>query len=115
METFSDAGISALLKQKLDAGVDVRILMAHPTDVDQNAADALELRNRGFPVRFLRSPTLHAKMLVVDQRLAYVGSINFTRPSMDQNREIGVLTDDATVVAALHTQAEADWAVGVTQ
>ena len=113
VETFSDEGMRSLLKQKLDAGVDVRILMAHPTDVDQNAADALTLRNRGFPVRFLRAPTMHAKMVVVDGALAYVGSINFTRPSMDQNREIGVLLDDAPTAAALDTQAEADWAAGV--
>ncbi|MBI5493588.1 MAG: hypothetical protein HY904_01095 [Deltaproteobacteria bacterium] len=115
MEVFADEGMRLALKNRMDLGVDVKVLLAHPTDVTQNQADAEEMRNRGFQVRFLRNPTLHAKLVVVDAVAAYTGSVNFTRTSMDQNREIGVIVDDTTVVGPLHAQALADWNAGVSQ
>lgn len=113
MEVFSDSGLIAALKTRKDAGMVVRVVMAHPSDVDQNAADALDLINKGFEVRFLRNPTMHAKLMVVDSTLAYVGSVNFTRTSLDLNREVGVLVDQPAIVQALKAQADADFAAGV--
>lgn len=109
VETFSDEALRQLLKQRLDAGVTVRVIMAHPSDVDQNAQDGQTLLNRGIPVRFLASPVMHAKTMLVDGRYGYVGSVNFTRTSMDQNREMGVMMEDAAAVGRLSAQAEADW------
>jgi phosphatidylserine/phosphatidylglycerophosphate/cardiolipin synthase-like enzyme len=114
LETFTDDNIRALLRSRLDAGVAIRVLLADPSAVDQNTASAATLRNQGFQVRFLRVPMLHAKLIVVDGRLAYLGSINLTRTSVDQNREVGILVDDPSVVANLSAQAEADWAAGTT-
>jgi len=113
VETFADEGLRNALTIRKDLGVPIRILMAHPDDVDQNAEDALELQQRGFQVRFLRSPMMHAKLIIVDGSLLYVGSINLTRTSLDSNREAGVLVREEGVVTQIRTQAEADWAAGV--
>jgi phosphatidylserine/phosphatidylglycerophosphate/cardiolipin synthase-like enzyme len=115
MEVLSDDGIIATLKAKMDTGVTVRVELAHPNDVSQNAAQATTLRNRGFTVKFLKNPTLHAKLIIADGTYAYLGSVNLTRASLDQNREVGVLIEDPAVVAALKAQADADWNAGVTQ
>jgi phosphatidylserine/phosphatidylglycerophosphate/cardiolipin synthase-like enzyme len=112
VETFSDTNIRAALRERLDAGIQVRVLLAHPDDVDQNGADAQTLAQDGFQVRFLQTPTMHAKLVVVDGALAMVGSVNLTRTSLDQNREVAVLVEDAAAVATLAQQAEADWAHG---
>ena len=52
---------------------------------------------------------MHAKLIIVDQRLAFVGSQNFTRESLNYNREVGILIKNANVVKTLTTTFMADW------
>lgn len=53
---------------------------------------------------------MHAKLIIVDQRLAFVGSQNFTRESLNYNREVGILIKNANVVKTLVATFMADWA-----
>jgi phosphatidylserine/phosphatidylglycerophosphate/cardiolipin synthase-like enzyme len=53
---------------------------------------------------------MHAKIILVDQRLAYVGSQNLSRESLNYNREVGILISDANVVQTLYTTFMSDWA-----
>ena len=112
VEVFTDDGVRSALLARKNSGVRVRILLADPRDVDANAQNAMVLKSYGLEVRFLRSPTLHAKLIVADTRLAYVGSVNLTPTSMGRNREVGVIIDQVPVVQQLRTQAEADWIAG---
>lgn len=109
VEVYSDSGIRTVMKERRDLGARVRVVLADPRDVDQNADAARVLKTYGFEVRFLRTPVLHAKLVLADGRLAYVGSVNLTRTSLDQNREVGAIVDQATIVGQLRAQAEADW------
>jgi phosphatidylserine/phosphatidylglycerophosphate/cardiolipin synthase-like enzyme len=109
VEVYTDSGIRTVMKERLDEGARVRIVLADPRDVDQNADAARVLKSYGFEVRFLHSPVMHAKAIVVDGALAYVGSVNLTSTSLSQNREVGVIVDDAATVGPLRAQAEADW------
>jgi hypothetical protein len=45
---------------------------------------------------------LHAKMILADDVMAYIGSANFTDTSLHYNFELGVLTEDRAVIARLH-------------
>jgi phosphatidylserine/phosphatidylglycerophosphate/cardiolipin synthase-like enzyme len=45
---------------------------------------------------------LHAKMILADSCLAYVGSANFTDTSLHYNLELGVLSDDRETIGRLH-------------
>lgn len=114
VEVFTDDEIRNALKSRLDAGVTVRILLADPRDVSQNADAAVVLGSYGFQVKFIHNPVLHAKLIVVDGASAYTGSVNLTPTSMDHNREAGLLIDDPAIVGQLRTQAEADWNAGTT-
>jgi cardiolipin synthase A/B len=50
---------------------------------------------------------IHAKMIVADRSKAFVGSENFSRASLDDNRELGLtVTDPAVVGPAAATFAE---------
>jgi putative cardiolipin synthase len=51
--------------------------------------------------------SLHTKAVVVDRRLAYVGSFNFDPRSAQLNTESGVLIDDPRFAAAVLAQYEA--------
>lgn len=44
---------------------------------------------------------LHAKSIIVDNEIAYIGSINFSRYSFDENREIGVILRDSGLIQKL--------------
>ena len=44
---------------------------------------------------------LHAKAIVADDRAAFVTSANLTEAAFDRNIEVGVLTRDAALAAAL--------------
>ena len=46
---------------------------------------------------------LHAKMVLADASMAYVGSANFTDTSLHYNFELGLYIEDRDVVAKLHT------------
>ncbi|HEV8191196.1 MAG TPA: phospholipase D-like domain-containing protein [Ktedonobacterales bacterium] len=47
---------------------------------------------------------MHAKLILADGELAFVGSQNFSATSLDQNREVGVVIADTS---ALHVLSDA--------
>lgn len=52
--------------------------------------------------------TLHAKAFVVDGRLSYVGSMNWVRPALEDNREAGLLIESAQLAEWLEEEFEKD-------
>ena len=52
---------------------------------------------------------MHAKLILVDSQLAFVGSQNLTRESLNYNRETGILISSPDVVKALATTFNYDW------
>ncbi len=51
---------------------------------------------------------IHAKALVVDDRIAFVGSENLSRASLTADRELGIVTGDPAVVEPVDRTLEAD-------
>jgi phosphatidylserine/phosphatidylglycerophosphate/cardiolipin synthase-like enzyme len=88
-------------------GLDIREYKPQPADLlrvfPQHPAMAERAAKRIAANRQSRSPFLciHAKSLVVDDRLAYVGSYNLDPRSENLNTEIGLLIDDAGAAAEL--------------
>lgn len=105
---FADWGVRNAVKARVAAGVQVRALLADPNWIDANAYAATFLGDLGVPVKWM--PHLHTKMLVVDGKLAYVGSENFSQTSLDKNREVGVIVVESSSIAPLVSTFEADWA-----
>jgi cardiolipin synthase len=108
-EVMRDAKIVALLKTKAADGVSIRLILSPDTDVNANAILG-ELVDAGVEVRLMSSLYIHAKAIVVDGQRAFVGSENFTATSLDENREIGLITSDPVVVARLTNTFEMDLA-----
>ncbi|MCX6084830.1 MAG: phospholipase D-like domain-containing protein [Caldiserica bacterium] len=111
-EVFDDPETCRLLQDLAQQGVVVRVLVAAPESIAVNAATRTEMEGTGVAIRYLESPYLHAKYIVVDGRTAYVGSHNLSASSLDENREVGVMTDDSTVVSTLETTFANDWDTG---
>ena len=109
-EEMSDPAIVASLVSAARRGVAVKVVM---TDQSSWSPEFSALAAAGVQVRVYHGETpiyIHAKMISVDGKELFVGSENFSRASLEENRELGiVVTDPATVTAADRTFA-ADFA-----
>ena len=52
-------------------------------------------------MRAQTSPAIHAKALVADGRITYVGSVNLTPTSLDRNRELGLRLEAPALAARI--------------
>ena len=101
-EVLSSAPVEAALEAAARRGVDVDVILAAGA-VGDAALDALT--RAGVRVATLPGPPRslypHAKAIVADDTTAFVGSQNLSTAGLDDNRELGLITDDLTVVGAL--------------
>lgn len=100
-------------------GVHVWVLLdGHfdPTKPGGNAHTSTLLTHEGLPGLEARlasdpeDPVLHVKGLLVDNRFALLGSMNWNLNSIAQNREVDVLLESPGAVRFFQDAFEADWA-----
>lgn len=100
-----------MLRHRARHGVDVRILVPARSDVllvDLARAHILHrLLSRGVRIFQYRAP-LHAKTLVCDDHLGWVGSFNLDRFTSAHNLEVGLALYDRTLAEALRARFLAD-------
>lgn len=110
VEVLGDPEISRALGARVKEGIDVRVQLAKFDRGSTNDGELQELQAAGVKkVRFLNKPMVHAKLIVVDGEAAYLGSVNLTTNSMDNNRELGVIVREAAIVKRLVKVANQDW------
>lgn len=107
---FSDKAVQDAVFERKAAGVAVRVLVAAPTWIETNDDVATDLKKKSIAVRWMGSPSVHVKAIVVDGARAYLGSENISYTSLTKNREIGVIISDAGALASMHDTFETDWA-----
>jgi cardiolipin synthase len=114
-EEMSSTAIVDALVDAARRGVDVKITMTADSDWDQ--AFSL-LTAAGVHIHLYPDTTtalyIHAKTIVADGREAFVGSENFSDASLDDNRELGLITANPTIVAGLAAVVASDYAGAAT-
>lgn len=112
MEEFSDGSVADAVIAAWQRGVTVQLVA--PARGRSFGTDALlaRLAAAGVEVVLLETPVVHAKAMVVDGTTLYVGSMNFTRASLDDNRELGVLFDDSAAATLVGKTIELDASLG---
>ncbi len=106
---FDDRDVhDAVLAQK-KAGIDVRMVLADAGFVSANTAIAADLAQNGIAARYLLSPKVHVKSIVVDDTHAYLGSENVSYTSLSKNREIGLIIDDAAALLQMTETFDKDY------
>lgn len=101
MEVLTDKEIIKLLSAKSKI-MPVRIILPDPKKVKN-------LEIPGAQVKTLNNPYPHAKLILADGQRAYLGSINLTAQSLDQNRELGILVSQSDIIGRLLTTFNLDW------
>ncbi len=117
VENINDTDVINAFGDAAQRGVDVRLIT--PQCVLGNALldyPALDqLASRGVSTRIMqnlqtaRNPYMHSKMILVDNAVAYVGSINFTGNSMEKAREAGIIFINSKATQTIRTEFDADW------
>ena len=78
-------------------------------DVLDTFASLRTLGRFGVKVHKQKNLRVHAKLLIVDDERALVGSMNIDRSAFDLRRELGVTVTEPAVVARLKTVFDEDW------
>lgn len=84
--SVSDDEFVKTLNDAAERGLKVGVCLAK----DARAEDFAKFSERVLVVATNR-PQLHAKTVLTDRSALFVGSANFTRNSLDNNREVGVV------------------------
>jgi cardiolipin synthase len=109
-EELTDGPMIGALLDARARGVSVTVVGPVPLTDGSGAA---RLAAAGVVVRGQDSPPIHAKALVADGRLTYVGSANLTPTSLDRNRELGLRLDSAEIAEQIAAVVTSDAARGV--
>lgn len=104
-QTLSDYKIAGALANAARKGVQVNIL----TSAKLRDKQANYLQRAGVMVHISKQYYIHAKVFIIDNKQAVIGSINLTRASLDTNRELSVITDDPAVIKQLNAVFNKDW------
>src|SRR5262249_16132978 len=101
----SDYKIVGALAKASRRGVSVEILTSgHIRDKTANY-----LKRAGVIIKQSNQFIIHAKVFIIDDSQAIIGSINLTQASLDDNRELSVITQDKKVVKQLNAIFDKDW------
>jgi hypothetical protein len=112
-EEFSDTTLVNAIVADENRGVTVRVVVEDPSDY---TSELNEITAAGGKVTGYSSSTgyyIHAKTVIADYGTstakAFAGSENFSSNSLNDNRELGLITTDSGVVTGLETAFNADF------
>jgi phosphatidylserine/phosphatidylglycerophosphate/cardiolipin synthase-like enzyme len=111
---FVDATIVERIAAARHRGVKVDLLCGgkhgiSDWDVLDTFASLRLLERSGVKIRRQKHLKLHAKLLIIDDKRALVGSMNIDRSAFDLRRELGVVTEEGPVVKRLRKVFDHDW------
>jgi cardiolipin synthase len=108
-EEMSDEGVIKALQDAASRGVSVNVIMTYQSTW---RSAFLKLIASGVHIRAYPESApvyIHAKMVLVDNKIAFIGSQNFSSASLTTNRELGILVTNPKIISTLLTTFAADW------
>jgi len=96
-EKISDKAMLKLLRDRVAAGVDVRVIgkVGKPAD--------------GITTTTSKRMRLHVRAMVRDRKVAFIGSQSLRRPQIDGRREIGIIVPRVKIAKAIAEIFDSDW------
>jgi phosphatidylserine/phosphatidylglycerophosphate/cardiolipin synthase-like enzyme len=96
-EKLTDNRIQRLLREKVKAGVEVRVIGKVEKDLD------------GVHERKMAGLRLHVRAIVRDGSDVFVGSQSLRKLELDGRREVGVIVNDTSIAKQVQDVFEGDW------
>ncbi|BCL83104.1 cardiolipin synthase B [Ktedonobacteria bacterium brp13] len=107
-EQMKDSRIEQAIVSAAVRGVKVQVILPASEPGNDDGIDTLT--EGGVSVALDYQYYMHAKMMSVDGKKAFVGSVNILTSSFDNNRELGILVTDTSVLSTLQSTFQYDWA-----
>lgn len=111
-QDFQDEGMAEAVSGAARAGVKVQvIMMPFPFSKmkDNNIPNQTLMARAGVKVGLNQSNYIHAKIMVIDDKILCLTSCNFYGPSLDRTRELGILVTNPKQVEAMLDVFREDW------
>lgn len=87
---IKDDELFSLLQKNIEQWIDVKIILSRSWYEDFFKKKGNE-KYKKFIFEMQGKPKMHAKAFLIDERYLFIWSTNFSYPSIDKNREIGML------------------------
>ena len=112
-EEMIDSDIEQAIANAAQHGVQVEVILpvANTSSGDSSSQGIAIVKQSGAQVREDPQLYMHAKIIVVDNKVAFVGSENISAQSLDQNRELGIIVSDPSALNKIQTTFQYDWGV----
>ncbi|HYM65136.1 MAG TPA: phospholipase D-like domain-containing protein [Candidatus Sulfotelmatobacter sp.] len=111
IEDINDEQIVSQLCNKSEK-INIKIIIPTLSQVSSNKDSINKLLSCGVYIKTVSSPYIHAKLILVDNIKAYIGSVNLSTQSMDKNREVGIILSQADSLKTLLQTFNSDWNIG---
>lgn len=106
---MADDGLTTLLSMKRNSWVVVRGIVGESYVEEEGVEFMNKMQSKDFSIVAMKSPKLHAKALLIDKKYLYIGSINFSTYSLDENREVGLIIKDGDIIKEFLDVFESDF------
>lgn len=114
-ESFDSTDIINALNSAAARGVNVRLIVPE-CDLGNALFDypyLAQLSGANVHVEHdgdsVQQPYMHSKMMLVDGETVYIGSINYSQNSINNDRELGAIFTNSSVSTQLANEFETDW------
>jgi cardiolipin synthase len=114
-ESFDSADIIKAMNAAVARGVNVRLIVPE-CDLGSalfNYPYLAQLSGVNVHVEHdgdsIQQPYMHSKMMLVDGQMIYIGSINYSFNSIENDRELGVIFSNDATATTLASEFETDW------
>jgi phosphatidylserine/phosphatidylglycerophosphate/cardiolipin synthase-like enzyme len=107
--TITDERLAADLVDCLERGIKVRLITDDEKIYDHGSA-IMDLKNAGIPVKIDHSRyNMHHKFGIIDSRIVFTGSFNWTYTASKHNQENMLMTSNFDIVKQYVEQYEVLW------
>lgn len=109
-EEMNDDALEEALIAAQQQGVEVQVILPkQDSDSGSTPEGIASIKQGGVSVHEDSKLYMHAKIIIVDGKKAFVGSENISTQSLDKNRELGIIISDGDVLNTLQQTFETDW------
>ena len=123
VENIGESNIQEAFARAVKRGVNVRLIVPLCTlgsEPTRNYPFGKQIAQMGVKVQMMPSPSdvdhpyIHAKMIIADETMIYIGSVNFSKNSTQYARELGIIFPDKTTATTIGNYFESDWKSSVS-
>lgn len=110
MYILTDKDVLNELVNAAQRGVKIRIILEYRVEIKDLLKIARYLDRENIQLRWSQDKykLTHSKMMIIDKKKVLIGSINFSKSALENNREVGIIVEGEIVKEYLN-EFEKDW------